>query len=450
MKVVHVLGPRSASVGLIILITVAALGLVIVSESGSLSVKILAIALEGQTNDLNYTGISPAGISLNWTESRDPMFVRYEIREYPDSPDGPFQTIDITSRTTTSYYSIGLVPHGIYWWQVYYDQRVPESSNIIQVTQPSSALLKTSMLGPNSVGLTWDNKAAYGGLVSFYSYQVMESVAGGANSSVQSITDVNKRAYNVSNLNPVTTYSFYVNTTDWCETCSGPSFSSSVSNIISINTPSLLTASATAQPRIIDVGQSVSFSCEGAGGAVPYNGYFWAFGDGVTALGSQQSHTYIASGTMTAVCTITDALGINSTNATSIQVNADPRVILLGAQPPTVDVGQPVNITATVTGGSGNYHYLWNNLPLGCSGRDAPSITCEPASRGIYQVTVEVTDSTGETATRTVVLSVGPQRVSGIIPDRELVIVIGSLGSAVLVTAIAAILTLRRKTWRRS
>ena len=116
MKVVHVLGPRSASVGLIILITVAALGLVIVSESGSLSVKILGIALEGQTNDLNYTGISPAGISLNWTESRDPMFVRYEIREYPDSPDGPFQTIDITSRTTTSYYSIGLVPHGIYWW----------------------------------------------------------------------------------------------------------------------------------------------------------------------------------------------------------------------------------------------------------------------------------------------------------------------------------------------
>ncbi len=448
---IHKLGPRSTSAALVILIMLGALGLSLASESRNPGIKIPRNLSVRPTYELNYTGISSTAISLNWTQSKDLTFVRYEILEYSDGPDGPFQSIDnITSQTTTSYYSSGLVPGGIYWWQVYYDQRVPESSNIIQVTQRSSALLKTSMLGPNSVGLTWDNKAAYGGLVSFYSYQVMESAAGGANSSVQSITDVNKRAYNVSNLSPVTSYSFYVNTTDWCETCSGPSFSSSVSNIISINTPSLLSASATAQPRIIDAGQSVSFSCEGAGGAVPYNGYFWAFGDGVTALGSQQSHTYIASGTMTAVCTITDALGINSASATSIQVNADPRVILLGAQPPTVDVGQPVNITATVTGGSGNYHYLWNNLPPGCSGRDASSITCVPASRGTYQVILEVTDSTGETATRTVVLSVGPQRVSGIIPDRELVIVIGSLGSAVLVTTIAAILTLRRKTWRRS
>src|SRR5207247_10296528 len=105
---------------------------------------------------------------------------------------------------------------------------------------------------------------------------------------------------------------------------------------------------------------------------VPYNGYCWALVDAVTALGSHHIHTYIPSGTMTAVFTITDALGINSTNATSIQVNADPRVILLGAQPPTVDVGQPVNITATVTGGSGNYHQLLNNLPLTCAGRSSP------------------------------------------------------------------------------
>src|SRR5439155_737965 len=92
-----------------------------------------------------------------------------------------------------------------------------------------------------------------GGLVSFNSYQLMGSVSGRANSSVAVIRDVNTLSYKATGLAPTSEYSFYLNTTDQCEGCSPPSLSSTISNIVNVNTPPLLAASATLATAIVGI-----------------------------------------------------------------------------------------------------------------------------------------------------------------------------------------------------
>src|SRR5439155_1276802 len=48
-------------------------------------------------------------------------------------------------------------------------------------------------------------------------------------------------------------------------------------------------------------------------------------------------------------------------------------------------------------GGSGGYTYGWLNIPTGCESSNASSISCEPSTAGIFQITVNVTDSNGLT-----------------------------------------------------
>src|SRR5438132_12975033 len=97
----------------------------------------------------------------------------------------------------------------------------------------------------------------------------MRSVSGRANSSMAVIRDVNTLSYKVIGLAPKSEYSFYLNTTDQCEGCSPPSLSSTISNIVNVNTPPLLAAPANAYPSTIDARQSLTFTAvapDGSGG----------------------------------------------------------------------------------------------------------------------------------------------------------------------------------------
>jgi hypothetical protein len=189
--------------------------------------------------------------------------------------------------------------------------------------------------------------------------------------------------------------------------------SSSASNIVTINPPSPLSASAASHPSTLDVGQSVSFSCVGSGGTPPYI-YSWAFGNGIIDAGPTPSHIYNTTGTMNATCTATDHLDSTASRATYLIVSARPSIATIHAQPPTADLGDSVTFATIATGGSGTYTYSWTNLPPGCASADASSITCMPASSGKYAVTVLVTDSAEASAASTVTISVNPQRVLGL------------------------------------
>src|SRR5437867_15688 len=66
-------------------------------------------------------------------------------------------------------------------------------------------------------------------------------------------------------------------------------------------------------------------------------------------------------------------------------------------QPQSADIGQMATFTTQALGGSGGYTYGWLNIPTGCESSNASSISCEPSTAGIFQITVNVTDSNGLT-----------------------------------------------------
>jgi hypothetical protein len=102
---------------------------------------------------------------------------------------------------------------------------------------------------------------------------------------------------------------------------------------------------------------------------------------------------------------VIDATGIspNSVNGIAIwyvgglagmcpnyQVEGIPYENNLGSDP---DVGQTTTLQATVTGGSGNYSFVWSGLPTGCASQDSILLNCTPTTAGVYDITLNVTDS---------------------------------------------------------
>ncbi|MCI4331416.1 MAG: PKD domain-containing protein [Thermoplasmata archaeon] len=69
------------------------------------------------------------------------------------------------------------------------------------------------------------------------------------------------------------------------------------------------------------------------------------------------------------------------------------------ASPVPVPLGRSVTLVAIASGGTGGYRYLWSGLPPGCTSVNASSTTCTPTSRGVYNVSVAVTDASGTSVT---------------------------------------------------
>ena len=100
--------------------------------------------------------------------------------------------------------------------------------------------------------------------------------------------------------------------------------------------------------------------------------------------------------------------------------------VSLSINPTTIAMGQSVTFSATVTGGTIPYSYLWQNLPVPCSGT-TNIITCTPTFTGSYNVSITVQDATGVTASangiliinaiQNVILNPGFETISPINPS---------------------------------
>ena len=289
------------------------------------------VAPQATQDNISYNGVGPTTISLSWAQSGDVCFSYYTLQYSLDGANGTYYTQAIlTAQSATVDYAYDRTPSQTYWWQILDTDCVgfTATSNALQVTQPANATLSYTM--PNATGaqFTWTNNALYGGLVSFGSYQLMESVNGGSYTAAATITSRSSMSYTLNGLSAGTGYSFHLVTTDQCGSCSGgPSPSSSNSNTVTFNTSSPLSASASALPVSANVGQLVSFTCVAAGGVAPYT-YAWAFGDGITGTGQNPSHAYTSSGSMNAVCTVTDSTGSTAKSATVVIILAPAPAIL--------------------------------------------------------------------------------------------------------------------------
>lgn len=81
----------------------------------------------------------------------------------------------------------------------------------------------------------------------------------------------------------------------------------------------------------------------------------------------------------------------------TVLVNAlvDPVAATLSASPPTVDVGQGVELMGRVVGGTGTYSLAYLGLPPGCASSNATNLLCWPTVAGQYTVWLDASDSDG-------------------------------------------------------
>ncbi|MCI4330725.1 MAG: PQQ-binding-like beta-propeller repeat protein [Thermoplasmata archaeon] len=158
----------------------------------------------------------------------------------------------------------------------------------------------------------------------------------------------------------------------------------------------VIAGNATANRTTADVGNSIQFTANFAGGygvVVPS----WVFGDGVRAPGKDQpTHSYSAPGTYLVRAWGNDSVG-QTLELTLTIVVAPFLNATLTASPKSVDLGQSTHLNETVTGGTPPYRYVYGNLPQGCISQSTPSLVCQPTAvgGGVFFVKANATDSTG-------------------------------------------------------
>lgn len=146
-----------------------------------------------------------------------------------------------------------------------------------------------------------------------------------------------------------------------------------------------------------DVGQNVTLTGTTSGGAGSVS-CRWSVGGiprgGVTACTWVEVPSVPGTATITAYAL--DALSDYVAANASQVIYPDPVVSAPETARQTMDVGQNVSWSATVSGGSGGYLYNWSGLPAGCAGTQFVQ-NCTSMRAGIFDVKVNVTDSDGFT-----------------------------------------------------
>jgi hypothetical protein len=167
--------------------------------------------------------------------------------------------------------------------------------------------------------------------------------------------------------------------------------------------------SASAGPdAAINVGQSVVLQGSAAGGSGQYS-FSWSPTTGLNdATADRPVFTPTTVGTSTFTLTVTDSVGNTATDTVTVAVTSVSPPLVASAGPDlTGEIGAPVILQGSATGGSGHYAYAWT-APAGVTlaGANTATPMFTPASVGAFTFTLKVTDTEAVTATDEVVVAV--------------------------------------------
>lgn len=271
------------------------------------------------TDSISVAGYDPGAVALSWQQSGDWCFTDYRIQDSTGGSGGPWTTVDtITSSGSNAMYWYGFNPGQTLWFRDIDDSACgggSATSNVVSVTFPSDASVAYVDSGTSTVQLSWNNNAHYGGLLSFVSYQVEESINSAGFSTLSTITSQGTTSYTVpgvTGLNTGTTYQFRIATTDQCNNCQGGSYPYTTNS----NTITHLTIHApVATPTSVQTGSTVQFSISVTGGTSPYTFVWTGLPAGCSSSSSAQlSCTPTSAGTYNVVVTVTDSRGSTLTS----------------------------------------------------------------------------------------------------------------------------------------
>lgn len=151
-----------------------------------------------------------------------------------------------------------------------------------------------------------------------------------------------------------------------------------------------------ALPGPADVGLPVQFTPGSINGTPPY-AYRWVFGDGNTSALAAPSHVYAANGSFSVNLTVVDSGGATS-NASLVEVVHSALTVTLNITPIPADLGELVNFSANVSGGTAPYAFAWAFGDGGLGG-DLANISHIYTTNGPFDPAVDVTDAAGASVT---------------------------------------------------
>src|SRR5208283_5549743 len=181
------------------------------------------------------------------------------------------------------------------------------------------------------------------------------------------------------------TYNFFETVTD-----NAGIVANSVNSVITVNNhPSITLSPSTAS---IDTGNSVTFSNTVTGGTLPFT-YAYTYSPSTGVSQSGNTFTFANAGTYNFFETVTDNAGIvaNSVNSV-ITVNNHPS-ITLSPSTSSIDTGNSVTFSNTVTGGTLPFTYAYTYSPS--TGVSQSGNTFTFANAGTYNFFETVTDNAG-------------------------------------------------------
>ncbi|HZY92673.1 MAG TPA: PKD domain-containing protein [Thermoplasmata archaeon] len=165
-----------------------------------------------------------------------------------------------------------------------------------------------------------------------------------------------------------------------------------VSSDSTVQAVSDISVAASATTGVTDVGLVVNFTATASGGTGTST-FAWNFGDGGTGGLPALGHTFSRSGTYTVEAWANDTGG-GTSNATMILAVHAPLAVNFSFTPAAPALGELVNFTATVSGGTAPYSLGWAFGDGGVGGNLA-KISHVFTTNGPFSAAVSATDSVG-------------------------------------------------------
>ncbi len=183
----------------------------------------------------------------------------------------------------------------------------------------------------------------------------------------------------------------------WCSVTWSPN--SEDSTVIYQAAPMPLSVSISPLSAVIDLGQYVAFTSSVSGGTPPYS-YQWYLNGSAVAGANQSSWTFTptSTGYYLVHLNVTDNAG-GEAKSNVAQVTVNP-LLSVSIQPisSTITLGESVDFTSTISGGTLPYNCQWYLNDTAVSGANNPSWNFTPTSTGYYLVCLKVTDGASAVA----------------------------------------------------
>ena len=156
----------------------------------------------------------------------------------------------------------------------------------------------------------------------------------------------------------------------------------------------------------VNEGDEVSYSAIADDSGNDTLTYSWNFGDGVTAIGENVTHTFSDDGNYTVTLTVTDDDGATATSTLDVVVNNLAPVITSFTGDSEIDEGEVASFGVIATDeGNDTLTYAWD-FGDGSETVEGESVDHLFVDNGLYNVSVTVTDDDGSVATQSLTITV--------------------------------------------